>query len=703
MRHTYQSALRIQSMRAARRTLDYAIAFGVAPVGQLCHRSGSLVSDKARSADDPPTFVASKPQAKDRGKGAPLRWDAIAPFADAGFRAVFDSSAEALLVVDPAGVIQKANPRAREVLRMREANVARTPLDSLVAALSPEKLSRLGIEEAPLAPPSVEAMLASGSPVRVTLRAILPGSGHMLLCLDGVPDRERAERAEAELRTVAESAAVVFFESAGTIRFVSPEFAELLGMEGREASSIATAADWLALGERFRSPTLFGNCWQAFTSGEMTDRRDELEMLYPTRRLLERVARPVRDPQGRSIGWLEQYKDVTTERQGQTKMLQTEKMAALGHLVSGIAHELNNPLTTIMGYAQLLLGHGLLPEQLIEARNVYQEAERARRIVKNLLYFARENQPERTRVELNEVVERALALRSYELRLENIAVICELATDLPPTMADPFQLQQVVLNLLVNAEQALLEARGQGQVQIRTSCITRSDGKRLRLEIADDGPGIALEIGSRIFDPFFTTKPPGVGTGLGLSIVYGIIHQHGGEVTFDSQPGAGAKFTIDLPVIPVVHREKNSSAPPPSGKSVAISAARILIVEDEPTVAQLLVDILVEEGHQAEATLDSQEGLTRLSRKNYDLVICDLRMPVLDGRAFYEALVRAGSPARSRMLFITGDTIARSTQEFLESSGMPHLAKPFLVEEVKLAVRGLLEANAVEQIAGKAS
>ena len=631
-----------------------------------------------------------------RSKAAPLHWDNIAPFADASFRAVFDSSAEALLVVDPAGLIQKANPRARDVLRMREGNLTHTSLDDFVATLSPEKLTRMGIEEAPLAPPSVEALLASGSPIRVTLRAVLPGSGHMLLCLDGVPDRERADRAEAELRASAESATVVFFEASGAVRFASPRFVELMGMDPRDASNLSSPGDWNALGERFRDGAAFHSSWQAFKSGQFAERRDELEMLYPSQRVLERTSRPVRDALGRAIGWLELYTDVTGDRQTKSNLLQTEKMAALGRLVSGIAHELNNPLTTIMGYAQLLLGHGLLPEQLTEARNVYQEAERARRIVKNLLYFARENQPERTRVELNEVVERALALRSYELRLENIAVICELAADLPPTMADPFQLQQVILNLLVNAEQALIEARGKGQVQIRTSMIDRAGAKWLSFAVSDDGPGIPPDIASRIFDPFFTTKPAGVGTGLGLSIVYGIIHQHGGEVSFQSRPGEGASFTIDLPVVPIASREKISLVPLLAESAGAIPAARILVVEDEPTVAQLLVDILTEEGHHAEATLDSQEGLTRISRKNYDVVICDLRMPRLDGRAFFDALVRTDSPARKRVLFITGDTIARSTQEFLESTGMPHLAKPFLVEEVKLAVRRLLEAQIAE-------
>ena len=662
-----------------------------------------MVTEKPEGARGSQNFTPADKSAPDRGAGGAHRWDSIAPFADAGFRAVFDSSREPLLVVDAAGVIQKANERAREVLRMREANISRSSLDDFVAILSTEKLTRMGIEEAPLAPASVDGLLPSGSPVRVTLRAVLPGTGDMLLCVDGNSDRERADRAEAELHAAAASEAVVFFESSGAVRYASPRFAELLGLDAHAAAGIATAADWNGLSERFRTPSAFYAAWQAFKSGDLAERRDELELLYPARRVIERTARPLRDAQGRPIGWLELFKDVTGERESETNLLQTEKMAALGRLVSGIAHELNNPLTTIMGYAHLLLGHGLSSDQLAEARNVYHEAERARRIVKNLLYFARENQPERTRVDLNDVVERALALRSYELRLENIAVICELATDLPPTMADPYQLQQVVLNLLVNAEHAMIEARGRGQVQIRTGCVETADGRRLRLEMADDGPGIEPGISSRIFDPFFTTKAPGVGTGLGLSIVYGIIHQHGGDVTHDSYPGEGAKFTIDLPVVAIASQENVPAAPAPSQSSIAPQTARILIVEDEPTVAQLLVDILVEEGHEAEATVDSQDGLTRISRKNYDMVICDLRMPRLDGRAFFEALASANSPLRSRILFITGDTIARGTQEFLRSTGVPHLAKPFLVEEVKMSVRRLLETRAAEQAAGKAT
>ncbi len=373
----------------------------------------------------------------------------------------------------------------------------------------------------------------------------------------------------------------------------------------------------------------------------------------------------------------------------QSKLLQTEKMAALGRMVSGIAHELNNPLTAIMGYAQLLLSHGLRQDQLVEARRVFEEAERASRIVKNLLYFAREKKPERTRVNVNEIVERALALRSYELRVQNIVVECDLAPNLPQTLADPHQLQQAVLNLLVNAEQALVLSRGRGTISIRTRA---KSAARIALEIEDDGPGVPKEIASRIFEPFFTTKPPGVGTGLGLSIVYGIVQLHDGEVTLENGASGGAKLVIELPVVSAQTATADRNVAIGAADSSPVRPQRILVVEDEPAVAQLVVDVLREEGHHLDAVLDSQEGLARIARSTYDLVICDLRMPRLDGPAFYDSLKRSSSPLADRIIFITGDTLAPRTAQFLQTSGLPFLAKPFLVQELMLVVNQKLRS-----------
>jgi signal transduction histidine kinase/FixJ family two-component response regulator len=622
----------------------------------------------------------------------------LALFSDNLFQAVFDSSGEALVVIDQAGGIQRANARARELLRLKSLVTPGVGFLEFLAAPSNvdfSELSNQGVESTTSA--TRDAILASGFPIKITLRAALPDSHDLLLCLEEgslVQQAERkSRRLEAEIASIldAVAAGIVLFDPTGHLRFSNARFAQYFLLDPQQLRKLEGFDELDSMvAKRFRDPQGFAEPWKSFTSGEGLPRHDELELTHPSRRILERFSRPVLDREGRAVGWLELYNDVTGEREIQSKLLQTEKMAALGQLVAGIAHELNNPLTTIMGYGQLLLGHGLAGSQLSEARKVFQEAERARRIVKNLLYFARENKPERSCVNLNEIVERTLALRSYELRVENIVIECDLAANLPETMADPYQLQQVVLNLLANAEQALLEDRGQGHVWIRTHRIGRN---RICLEVSDDGPGIPAEVGSRVFDPFFTTKPSDVGTGLGLSIVYGIVHQHGGDVSFENQPEGGARFVVELPLVAVPARNHGTSIAPAPSTKFNVSPGRILVVEDEPTIAQLIVDVLGEEGHQVEAVLDSQEGLTRLSRGSYDLVLCDLRMPRLDGPAFYDTLVRAGSSNQQQIIFVTGDTMASRTLEFLESNNLPYLAKPFLVEELKLAVNSKLEKD----------
>src|SRR6204780_3708514 len=581
-------------------------------------------------------------------------------FGDADFGAVFDSSAEALLVDKAKGIIQRASPRAGEMLRCKAGDLVQKDLGEFLSLPPRAEFSRLCAAQAGAKVMSaVGGVLASGFPVRISFRAALDGARNLVLCLEEGSVVQRAEgkwrQVEAELTSVLDAiqTGTILLDAAGRIRFCNARFGQYFGMDRRQLQTMETFENLATLvAPRFRVPEVFDAPWKTFAEGTGVPGHDELEMTRPTRRILERFARPVLDREGHAVGLLELYCDVTGERQIQSKLLQTEKMAAVGQLVSRIAHELNNPLTAIMGYGQLLLGQGLAPEQYAEASKVFQQAERARRIVKNLLYFARENKPERIRVNLNEIVERTLALRSYELRVENIVVECDLAPNLPETMADPYQLQQVVLNLLANAEQALLEDRGRGHVWIRTH---RIGGNRISLEVTDDGPGIPTEVGSRIFDPFFTTKASDVGTGLGLSIVYGIVHQHGGEVTFENQSGAGARFVVDLPLVAVPPGGPESSLSLGAKRELNITRGRILVVEDEPNVAQLIVDVLREEGHQVEAVLDSQEGLTLLSRGTYDLILCDLRMPRLDGPAFYETLVRTGSPAQQRIIFVTGD------------------------------------------------
>jgi two-component system NtrC family sensor kinase len=266
--------------------------------------------------------------------------------------------------------------------------------------------------------------------------------------------------------------------------------------------------------------------------------------------------------------------------------------------------------------------------------------------VKNLLLFSRETKPERCPVQLNGVIERTLALRSYELKLENIAVELNLEPLLPPTLAYAAQLQQVILNLIVNAEQAILQARGEdgreGRIHIRTR---RLAGDRIGMEISDDGPGIPPEIMPRIFDPFFANKPAGLGTGLGLSIVYGIVQAHGGEVTVENRPGHGAALALELPALSseiFAGTQGNAAiscdAVLSAHRSPSIRPAprdsRILVVEDERTVAELIADVMSEEGYRVEILLDSREALGRLERKHYGLIICDLKIRTWTARGF---------------------------------------------------------------------
>jgi two-component system NtrC family sensor kinase len=529
--------------------------------------------------------------------------------------------------------------------------------------------------------------MATETILRAFKQASVPGEPNRLL--------ERALGAEAQLACVAESSdtGIVLHDEADNLSLINERFIQLVGIprqllaEARTGSRLA-----VIMAEQFSDPPAFLERRREVAALPRETSRDELELARPARRTLERVASPMLNAEGELLGRMEIYRDVTNQRMLQGKLQQTEKMAALGQLISGIAHELNNPLTSIMGYAQLLLGRRMSLAQGADARLIYQEAERAARIVKNLLLFARGSQPERRPVNLNEIVERAAALRNYELRLENIGLSLDLDLGLPTVVADSAQLQQVILNLLVNAEQAIRQGNGEGGISMRTLKLGHD---KVGLQVLDTGPGIPPEVMPRIFDPFFTTKPVGVGTGLGLSIACSIIQDHGGEISVESQPGQGTKFTIELAVakgIVAVSSAKLPSRVSTVTQPVGPRSERILVVEDEPTVAHLIADVLGEEGHPVEVILDSRTGLEMALDGEFELVICDLKMPRLDGKSFYRELVMKGSPVQNRIVFVTGDTMAPHTMDFLESSRLPYLAKPFLVEELKAVVAGALHA-----------
>lgn len=507
---------------------------------------------------------------------------------------------------------------------------------------------------------------------------------------------EAQPAAEAVLATVLESleSGILVFGPAGELWAVNDRFAEIVGVEPeklRELSNFEQIVERVS--PRFAHTERVAERWRhGFHTGEAFG--DELELIKPEKKILERSTRPVLNRYKQPIGWLEVYRDISSQREIQARLFHSERLAALGQMVSGVAHELNNALTSIFGYAQLVQRRTRGFEWEAEARHIFEEAQRAKRITRNLLLFSRGSKGERAPVNLNEIVERTLEIRAYELRLENIRVELDLDVQLPQAVADGAQIQQALLNLIVNAEQAIRQVKESGLIWIRTQQIS---GDRIALEVADDGPGVPPELILRVFDPFFTTKPAGVGTGLGLSILYGIVRQHGGEVSVENRPGGGAVFTIELPSAassspegrkPYLIDSPIAESDPATAKTCG---GRILVVEDEPTVARLITDVLQEEGHTVDSILDSRQGLDRARARRYDLVVCDLRMPHLDGRAFYQQLVRDENPLQQRLIFVTGDTLAPRTVDFLQKCGLPFLAKPFLVEELKEVVKRTLE------------
>jgi PAS domain S-box-containing protein len=394
---------------------------------------------------------------------------------------------------------------------------------------------------------------------------------------------------------------------------------------------------------------------------------------------------PVRDG-SRVLRVLALARDVTDQKRTEAQLQQAEKLTAMGQLVSGVAHEINNPAAIISGFAQTLLLDDLKPEHREMLQMVCDEATRIGRITSNLLAFARAGGTQRTLVDLNDIVRRTFSLRSYHLSTLNIAVSLELDANDPKIWADASELQQLLLNLLINAEQALVEGEGARTITVRT----RADDREAVLEIADSGPGIPAEIRRKIFDPFFTTKPEGVGTGLGLSICYGIAREHGGRIWVDSEVGQGACFSVALPRDP--RQEVRASVEPPAA-ALATGALTVLVVDDETSLRNALLRFLTRRGIHAQGASDGAEALRLLRRREFDVIISDVRMPGMSGREFLETLRRERPELVPRLVFSTGDTYAPETAALLKESGAPTVTKPFDFTALERVIREVAAAS----------
>jgi signal transduction histidine kinase len=643
-------------------------------------------------------------------------------------QALLDLFAEPVLLFNEAGRITAASQGARELLRsnghVRDSQssgiLSFEHFSDLFCGRDRERVQRWLQESLRPASPGAlsqpdrpQAQLHNGINVRLQLtpHAVGQHAAVLLQPFGAQTHAPQGEPAEAELQNVIEwlEEGVVLFDSHENVRAMNTRFAQIMGLPPGESEKPDSLDELIArLAPHSAEPGHFAARWRELARGIEGGMREELHMTRPAPRIVERASRPVLDSIGRQLGRVEIYRDLTAQRVFQSKLLQTEKLAALGQMVSGIAHELSNPLTSILGYAQRLLVRQDAPARIEEVRQIYQEAERAAAILRQVLLNARETLPERRLLSLNQVIMRAMELQRFSLATEKIRVEIDLDPALPFVHGDPGQLQQVVMNLVGNARQAL-EQQGQGGwIRMRTR---RADERRVLFEVEDNGPGIPQTIQARIFDPFFTTKPAGVGTGLGLSIVLSVVREHGGQVRLLSPPQGGTTFQVEIPAASERQQEESRSLAaldrktvplPPAALSVAaprpapefepLRLARVLVVEDEPTVARLIADVLEDEGMQVEVLFDGREALQRAAGESY---ASRVRVASVSSVAAARRILEENAPA---VIFLESELLAA------ESDGPRGMAPSLEAVVASLAIHApvvvLGAADKREELAG---
>lgn len=404
---------------------------------------------------------------------------------------------------------------------------------------------------------------------------------------------------------------------------------------------------------------------------------------------------PIYNREQEQIGCVHHLRDITDQLRLEGQARQQERLAALGETMSGIAHELNNPLAGIIGYAERLRELAA-PEQFSGRagnylRKIGLEAERAAHIVRSLLSFARPQPAKPVPLSLNAVAWESAELLQDSLQAEGVALALELYDPAPDIHGDFHALQQVLINLITNARQAIREVRAHGRITL-TTAPTPEGGALLR--VTDDGPGIRPEHRARLLDPFFTTKRVGEGTGLGLSICYGILQAHGAELKIESEAGQGASFTMLFPPLPLEvaqNRMAQTGNSLSDAKAVSDSVLRIVVLDDEETVRELVTETLTDDGHEVVAFDSPVKALEALSLQRFDLILSDVRMPEMDGMEFYDRICALRPELAARLLFLTGDVLAPGLDAFFQRTGCHYLNKPFGLSTLRAAIAALTE------------
>jgi two-component system NtrC family sensor kinase len=498
-------------------------------------------------------------------------------------------------------------------------------------------------------------------PAELTLVALVLAQAAIALENARLVELLSSAKREWEQTVDAISQAICIVDAHGTVRRANRVFAELV----QTAVTAIPGRPWLGL----LPPAWSDPVARAIAEGAATSVE-----IRAGERILLLTSIPLVEPGSAVLV----FEDQTDRRRLQEQLIQSEKMSAIGQLIAGVAHDLNNPLASVVGFSDFLAEAGEIPPSLQEPLQVIrQEAERAATIVKNLLSFARSQEGERVRQPVKPLLESTLGLLRNQLMAHKVEATLEVEPGLPEVEVNANQIKQVFVNLINNAAQAIASDAPSGRIWIAAKRVR--DG--LAVSVTDSGPGISDELAARVFEPFFTTKPEGQGTGLGLSICQGIMKEHGGRITLETRPGAGATFTVELPLAAPAPRPDASPAPRAESRPL-----HILVVDDEPHILHYMRATLESWGHSVEVASDGAYALERALAGPFDVIICDLRMPHLSGRDMYLKLARHDPRAAERIIFATGDTVRGDTLQFLQRLGRPYLHKPFTLAELRAAL-----------------
>jgi two-component system NtrC family sensor kinase len=513
-------------------------------------------------------------------------------------------------------------------------------------------------------------------------RALKTFAAFAAIALGNAQEFGSARRAEQEERDIFASIQdpMYLVDREGRIVRVNPRVEAVLKVSASELAGQSSWSSILGLPERSRAPEI-----EAMGTGRHVDREIESRPLGGSFAV---SASPLRDAAGRVTGCVVGARDMTERRRLERQLAETEKLTAIGRLVSGVAHELNNPLSSVIGFSDLVARDPSSPTVPERLRIISDEARRAAKIVRNLLTFARQQKPERAACRLEEMVQRVLDLMAYDLRTGGIKVVTDFPADSPEVMVDASQMQQVAINLLSNAAFAIREQNRPGMIWIRL----RPRERWLQFIVEDDGPGIAPSVMDHLFEPFVTSKAVGKGTGLGLSVCYGIVREHGGQIRGEQRPGGGARFVVELPLdgTPASTTARmTADSPETPGLLRTARNLRVLVLDDEPSILEF-VRACFGESNVVNAVSDVRAALALLEKNEFDVVLSDIKMPGLNGREFYNFLVRQQGTLADRVIFMTGDVLNEETREFFETFELPHLEKPFQRRDLLKAVVSLV-------------